>query len=156
MNSCADQPAWQMWGVSLVSCPTGCQSLGVGRERFVLGLTGGVMPQLGILAGLQKWCSVMAVVSSATARSRNLNVCSQIKSCLYSLDAVEVGGNAHWIMPIWPFSVNTLCQQVQGLWFAVFARWLIWWGTLCEALLRRFCSLNGQNNFGNAADPEVI
>lgn len=104
---CADQPAWQMWGIPLVSCPTG-QVLGCWQRT--------------VCSQPRGWCNTSAWDSCWAAQVMfrdgsskfchspywNLNVCGQVKSCLYSLDAEEVGGNVHWIMPVWCFSVNTL------------------------------------------------
>lgn len=80
-------------GVSLWGLLPPDESLGAGRERFALSLMGGVTPQPGIPAGPQKMFSDGS--SEFCHRLyRNLNVCGQIKSCLYCLDAVEVGGSA--------------------------------------------------------------
>lgn len=77
-----------------MSCPAGCQSWGAGRERFALGLTGCNTSGWG-----SHWAAKVLFSDGSDefchSPYRNLNVCGQIESCLYSLDAVEVGGNAH-------------------------------------------------------------
>lgn len=137
LSEWADQPAWPMWDVSDAGVLSQGTSPWVLAESSLLSA-----PWVGNSSAWDPCWAAEVMVSDGSREfchspHRNLNVCSQIKSCLCSLDAVGVGS-----LNYLSFFCKYCVSRCRG--YSLQYLWGDWLGeALCGALLIHFWSLNG-------------